>query len=313
MSILSQENTDLLRNLLKDHPLQLADPRQFHEIFQNELERIHNARFNYKSNLMLMNKDILKTFLNIKNKMIQQQTSQQQTSQQQTSQQQTSQQQTSQQQTSQQQTSQQQTSQQQTSQQQTRHREIHQNKNENIKMQIFEKGLKEKQQDFNNLMNKEKPKEIDFSDKRRESSLSQSDYDHNMTQREAELAKIMQSQQQNKSVEAWLKGETNAKPSTINLKIDHTSNVKLDAIPLQKQKKVRFQETVTNDNHVPNNIQEPDFFSKLKLKRNSGSTQNNNYKSMFEQMIDNQKLILEQLVNISERLKPKTTSKTIKL
>ena len=293
MSILSQENTDLLRNLLKDHPLQLADPRQFHEIFQNELERIHNARFNYKSNLMLMNKDILKTFLNIKNKMIQQQTSQQQTSQQQTSQQQTS--------------------QQQTSQQQTRHREIHQNKNENIKMQIFEKGLKEKQQDFNNLMNKEKPKEIDFSDKRRESSLSQSDYDHNMTQREAELAKIMQSQQQNKSVEAWLKGETNAKPSTINLKIDHTSNVKLDAIPLQKQKKVRFQETVTNDNHVPNNIQEPDFFSKLKLKRNSGSTQNNNYKSMFEQMIDNQKLILEQLVNISERLKPKTTSKTIKL
>ena len=44
-------------------------------------------------------------------------------------------------------------------------REIHPNKNENINMQIFEKSLKEKQQDFNNLMNKEKPKEIDFSDK----------------------------------------------------------------------------------------------------------------------------------------------------
>ena len=277
MSITSKENIDLLRNLLKDHPLQLADPRQFHEIFQNEMERIHNNRFHFKSNLMLMNKEILKTFLNIKNRMTQQQ----------------------------------QPPSRQTQPQQQQHREIQPNKNENINMQIFEKSLKEKQQDFNNLMNKEKPKEIDFSDKRHEPSISQSDYDYNMTQREAELVKIMQSQQQNKSVEAWLKGETNAKPSTINLKIDHTSNVKLDAIPLQKQKKVRFQETVTNDHPVPNNIPEPDFFSKLKLKKND--QQDNDYKSIFKQMIDNQKLILEQLTNISEHLKPKNSGKAIKL
>jgi hypothetical protein len=278
MSVTSKENIDLLRNLLKDHPLQLADPRQFHEIFQNEMERIHSNRFHFKSNLMLMNKEILKTFLNIKNRMIQQQQPPPRQSHQQPQQQ---------------------------------HRDIQPNKNENINMQIFEKSLKEKQQDFDNLMNKEKPKEIDFSDKRREPSISQSDYDYNMTQREAELVKIMQSQQQNKSVEAWLKGETNAKPSTINLKIDHTSNVKLDAIPLQKQKKVRFQETVTNDNPVPNNIPEPDFFSKLKLKKND--KQDNDYKSIFKQMIDNQKLILEQLTNISEHLKPKNSGKAIKL
>ena len=277
MSITSKENIDLLRNLLKDHPLQLADPRQFHEIFQNEMERIHNNRFHFKSNLMLMNKEILKTFLNIKNRMTQQQ----------------------------------QPPSRQTQPQQQQHRDIQPNKNENINMQIFEKSLKEKQQDFNNLMNKEKPKEIDFSDKRHEPSISQSDYVYNMTQREAELVKIMQSQQQNKSVEAWLKGETNAKPSTINLKIDHTSNVKLDAIPLQKQKKVRFQETVTNDHPVPNNIPEPDFFSKLKLKKND--QQDNDYKSIFKQMIDNQKLILEQLTNISEHLKPKNSGKAIKL
>ena len=277
MSITSKENIDLLRNLLKDHPLHLADPRQFHEIFQNEMERIHNNRFHFKSNLMLMNKEILKTFLNIKNRMTQQQ----------------------------------QPPSRQTQPQQQQHRDIQPNKNENINMQIFEKSLKEKQQDFNNLMNKEKPKEIDFSDKRHEPSISQSDYDYNMTQREAELVKIMQSQQQNKSVEAWLKGETNAKPSTINLKIDHTSNVKLDAIPLQKQKKVRFQETVTNDHPVPNNIPEPDFFSKLKLKKND--KQDNDYKSIFKQMIDNQKLILEQLTNISEHLKPKNSGKAIKL
>jgi len=110
--------------------------------------------------------------------------------------------------------------------------------------------------------------------------------------------------------EAWLNGETNSKPSTINLKIDHTSNVKLDAIPLQKPKKVRFQETVTNDNPEPN-IPEPDFFSKLKLKKND--RQDNDYKSIFKQMIDNQKLILEQLTNISEHLKPKNSGKAIKL
>jgi len=281
MSVTSKENADLLRNLLKDHPLQLADPRQFHEIFQNEMERIHSNRFHFKSNLMLMNKEILKTFLNIKNRMTQQQHTQQQPPSRQSHQQ-----------------------------PQQQHRDIQPNKNENINMQIFEKSLKEKQQDFDNLMNKEKPKEIDFSDKRRESSISQSDYDHNMTQREAELAKIMQSQQQNKSVEAWLNGETNSKPSTINLKIDHTSNVKLDAIPLQKPKKVRFQETVTNDNPEPN-IPEPDFFSKLKLKKND--RQDNDYKSIFKQMIDNQKLILEQLTNISEHLKPKNSGKAIKL
>ncbi len=286
MSVTSKENTDLLRNLLKDHPLQLADPRQFHEIFQNEMERIHSNRFHFKSNLMLMNKEILKTFLNIKNRMTQQQHTQQQHTQQQPPSRQSH-------------------------QPPPQHRDIQPNKNENINMQIFEKSLKEKQQDFDNLMNKEKPKEIDFSDKRRESSISQSDYDHNMTQREAELAKIMQSQQQNKSVEAWLNGETNSKPSTINLKIDHTSNVKLDAIPLQKPKKVRFQETVTNDNPVPNNIPEPDFFSKLKLKKND--QQDNDYKSIFKQMIDNQKLILEQLTNISEHLKPKNSGKAIKL
>ena len=78
MSITSKENTDLLRNLLKDHPLQLADPRQFHEIFRNEMERIHSNRFHFKSNLMLMNKEILKTFQSIKSEIMQQQQQQQQ-------------------------------------------------------------------------------------------------------------------------------------------------------------------------------------------------------------------------------------------
>jgi hypothetical protein len=292
MSITSQDNIDLLRNLLKEHPLLISDPIQFQSTFQNELERLHSKRFHYKSNLMLMNKDILKTFQNIKSTMIQQ--SSQQREQQQRGQQREQQQ-------REQQREQQQRGQQREQQPGQPQREIHPNKNENINLKIFEKGLKEKQTDFNNLMAKKKPKEIDFSDNPPEHPVSQSDYDYNMTQREAELAKIMQSQQQNKNVEAWLKGETNSKPSNINLKIDHNSKIKVDAIPLQKQKRVRFQE---------DDKAEPDFFSKLKLKDNAVP---DDYKSMFKQMIDNQKLILEQLQNISIHLKPKQDSIAIRL
>jgi hypothetical protein len=228
---------------------------------------------------MLMNKEILKTFQIIKGKMIQE-------------------------------SNRQQSAPSQTEQQSIQQREIHPNKNENINMKIFEKSLKEKQSDFNNLMNKEKPKEIDFTDKKADSIMSQSDFDHNMSQREAELAKIMQGQQQNKNVEAWLKGETNSKPSNVNLKIDHSSNVKLDAIQLQRQKRVRFQETTSEKgNEAPQGV---DFFSKLKLKKND-TTQDSDYKSMFKDMINNQKLILEQLKNISEQLKPKDSGKAIRL
>jgi len=232
-----------------------------------------------------MNKDILKTFQNIKSTMIQQreQQSSQQSSQQREQQ------------------SSQQREQQREQQPGQPQREIHPNKNENINLKIFEKGLKEKQTDFNNLMAKKKPKEIDFSDNPPEHPVSQSDYDYNMTQREAELAKIMQSQQQNKNVEAWLKGETNSKPSNINLKIDHNSKIKVDAIPLQKQKRVRFQE---------DDKAEPNFFSKLKLKDNAVP---DDYKSMLKQIIENQKLILEQLQNISIHLKPKHDSIAIRL
>jgi len=281
MSITSQDNTDLLKNLLKNHPLFLSNPGQFQSIFQNELERLHGNRFHYKSNLMLMNKVILKTFQNIKINMIQQQIKNNEQPGQSGQPGQPGQ--------------SGQPGQPGQSGQHHSYREIHPNKNENVNMKIFEKGLKEKQTDFNNLMAKKKPKEIDFSDNPPEQPVSQSDYDYNMTQREAELAKIMQSQQQNKNVEAWLKG---GNPTNINLKIDHNSKIKVDAIPLQKQKRVRFQE---------GDKAEPNFFSKLKLKNNTDNK--DDYKSMFKQMIDNQKLILEQLQNISSHLKPKGDSK----
>ena len=70
MSIASEDNIDLLRNLLKNHPLLISNPREFHFVFKKELERLHTNRFHFKSNLMAMNKELLKTFTDIKAEMM---------------------------------------------------------------------------------------------------------------------------------------------------------------------------------------------------------------------------------------------------
>ncbi len=258
MSIASEDNIELLRNLLKNHPLLISNPREFHFVFKKELERLHTNRFHYKSNLMVMNKELLKTFTDIKAEMMREH----------------------------------QEIRKQATQRLRKPREVHPNNNENVSLKIFEKSLEEKQRDFESLINKEKPKEIDFTDKASESSVTQNDYDFNMSQREAELAKIMQGQQKNKSVEAWLKGETNTKPDNINIKIDHSSNVKLDTISLNKEKRVRFKDDQKQQDTGT------DFFSKLKLKE---TEKQDNITPLLSQILDNQTMILEFLKTISSR------------
>ena len=263
MSIASEDNIELLRNLLKNHPLLISNPREFHFVFKKELERLHTNRFHYKSNLMTMNKELLKTFTDIKAEMM----------------------------------TEHQEVRKQAVQRQQKPREVHPNDNENVSLKIFEKSLEEKQRDFDNLMNKEKPKEIDFTDKTSESSFSQNDYDFNMSQREAELAKIMQGQQKNKNVEAWLKGKTSTKPDNVNIKIDHGSNVKIDTLSLNREKRVRFKE-----NNPKQEETGTDFFSKLKLKE---TEKQDNITPLLSQILDNQTMILQFLKTISNRLEEK--------
>ena len=70
MSIRSDENKKLLTTLLLEHPLLKRNPEHFRHILIQELERLHGDRFNYKSNLMLMNKEILRKFQSIANQML---------------------------------------------------------------------------------------------------------------------------------------------------------------------------------------------------------------------------------------------------
>ena len=76
------------------------------------------------------------------------------------------------------------------------------------KAKVFENKLKNQQDNFNKLINGEKPKEIDFSDKTEEAPIDSRMVDDTLQQRELELKKIMAQQAQNSnSATQWLKAE----------------------------------------------------------------------------------------------------------
>ena len=111
------------------------------------------------------------------------------------------------------------------------------------KAKVFENKLKNQQDNFNKLINGEKPKEIDFSDKTEEAPIDSRMVDDTLQQRELELKKIMAQQaQNNNSATEWLKAEETS--SSKHLKIDKTSNVKIesDIVKVQeKERRVRFE------------------------------------------------------------------------
>ena len=111
------------------------------------------------------------------------------------------------------------------------------------KAKVFENKLKNQQDNFNKLINGEKPKEIDFSDKTEEVPIDARMVDDTLQQRELELKKIMAQQaQNNNSATEWLKAEETS--SSKHLKIDKTSNVKIesDIVKVQeKERRVRFE------------------------------------------------------------------------
>lgn len=111
------------------------------------------------------------------------------------------------------------------------------------KAKVFENKLKNQQDNFNKLINGEKPKEIDFSDKTEEAPIDARMVDDTLQQRELELKKIMAQQaQNNNSATEWLKAEDTS--SSKHLKIDKTSNVKIesDIVKVQeKERRVRFE------------------------------------------------------------------------
>lgn len=268
MSVRSPENRQLLTNLLAKHPLRNIDAQSFENALDSELERIHNNRFKYKNNLLMMNKEILAIFQAIASNIMSQQ-------------------------------------QQQRRHQHQQHQRVRPG-NKVSKQDIFEHRLKEKQESFDKLIKKEAPKDIDFTDKQQDEPMQLNTLDSTMAQRERELNAIMQTQQKNQNAEAWIKGESAMKPeqnSVINLKIDKDSSIKLNPIEIKDQKpekRVTFKIEERSEQEQPKT---GDFFSKLKTKGASVKNDNfkdDSYKALFEKMIDNQLIMIKLLKGLNK-------------
>jgi len=108
------------------------------------------------------------------------------------------------------------------------------------KAQVFEKNLKAQQNNFNTLINKQKPPDIDFSDKTDDTPIDARMVDTTLQERERELKKIMAEYNPNEnSAKQWLTGES----TSTHLKIDDSSNIKIEPTVLtdEKERRVRFE------------------------------------------------------------------------
>ena len=172
MSVNSRENKELLWQLLSDHPFQKKNPRKFQSMLEYKVNEIQQNRFNFKNNLMSMNKEIIKHFANeiripVKDK-----------------------------------------------------------PDQLSKSEVFDSRMQEQKQNFDTLMHKEKPKEIDFSDKTEDAPVTDRMVTDTLQQRELELKKIMAQYNTNDEPSDWLKGESTSTEK--KLAIHESTKVKIN-------------------------------------------------------------------------------------
>ena len=292
MSITSKKNITMLRALLNEHPLLQINKDEFEVVFDREINRIHQNRFTYRSNLIDMNKELLKTFQRLSiqfkkeedNRIAQEKIEKQ-----------------------------------------TMHEKfLRQQRIEKRKAREeinFEQKLSDTRADFTKVMAGKRPEEIDFTEKVQDTPIKSNQIDLTMSQREAELAEIMNKQPKNKKVQEWLKtnnNNNNDSQNTINLKIDHSSNIPVNVDPIpgkpilkrkisreDTNRRVHFKVQEFPENNQKNNeeVTDLDFFQKLKLKneRNAESNIfNNEMKDILKNMCDNQLTIIEELKKLNK-------------
>ena len=66
----SNANKVLLAQILQNHPLASANSLQFQQLITQETNQIHRQRFQFHSDLTLMNKEVIKRITGIGKKMI---------------------------------------------------------------------------------------------------------------------------------------------------------------------------------------------------------------------------------------------------
>lgn len=284
MSITSEKNKSMLKGLLLEHPLLKLSEQEFNMVFEKEIRKLHQNRFNFRGNLIDMNKDLLKTFQKIGEDITKKE---------------------------------EQRKKQEKIKQQSVHQQFMNKRREEKKREQeainFEQQLSNTKAEFDKVMTGKRPQEIDFSDKIQDKPINSNQLNLTMSQREAELAEIMKQQSTNKNAKQWIQGDNNRKSNNddINIKIDHSSNIPVNIDPIpgkpnlknkitrnDTNRRVRFQIDESPNNNKKDNVSDLDFFQKLKLKNELNQQTNifnNEIKDILKTICDNQLTIIQEL------------------
>ena len=279
MSINSNENKKMLWDLLSPtFPENLSIHQRMKQFIDDISTTLHRDRFKYKSNIMQMNKILLSESKKYLTKCIQE-SNQNQKNIQRAGQMQ------------------------ERSMVNSRNYDKFTTKKEHTT--TFEKRLRDKQDKFNQLIDGKKPKAIDFSDKMdKPISTMNSLIDSTLAEREKELSSITSSYNK-KDVEKWLQNGGNIESTSTNISIKNEIKGILKPIEIGKeesQKRVTFEVKEKTSNEKSPTQETTTFFSRLKQRSNSSD------RELLQQIIENQKTLMEQNSTILKHLNKSNTA-----
>ena len=279
MSINSNENKKMLWDLLSPtFPENLSIHQRMKQFIDDISTTLHRDRFKYKSNIMQMNKILLSESKKYLTKCIQE-SNQNQKNIQRAGQMQ------------------------ERSMVNSRNYDKFTTKKEHTT--TFEKRLRDKQEKFNQLIDGKKPKAIDFSDKMdKPISTMNSLIDSTLAEREKELSSITSSYNK-KDVEKWLQNGGNIESTSTNISIKNEIKGILKPIEIGKeesQKRVTFEVKEKTSNEKTPAQETTTFFSRLKQRSNSSD------RELLQQIIENQKTLMEQNSTILKHLNKSNTA-----
>ena len=279
MSINSNENKKMLWDLLSPtFPENLSIHQRMKQFIDDISTTLHRDRFKYKSNIMQMNKILLSESKKYLTKCIQESNHNQKNIQRAGQMQERS-------------------------MVNSRNYDKFTTKKEHTT--TFEKRLRDKQEKFNQLIDGKKPKAIDFSDKMdKPISTMNSLIDSTLAEREKELSSITSSYNK-KDVEKWLQNGGNIESTSTNISIKNEIKGILKPIEIGKeesQKRVTFEVKEKTSNEKTPAQETTTFFSRLKQRSNSSD------RELLQQIIENQKTLMEQNSTILKHLNKSNTA-----
>jgi len=237
MDVRSDENKDILYQILIEHPLKNIDIDKFLETIDNQVYLIYQERFKFKNNLVEMNKEVIRRFSVMEkdiNKQRQKKTKQVKPK--------------------------------------RKPKKIRSSiktdrplPTQKEQKNVFDTKLKNRQDDFIKLVNPHKPEEINFKDPVENGELPS--LDTTLEAREKELRNAMRTYN-SESAAKWIGNNAVKK----NIKIEKNSSIKLN--PEIVRKKVSFKISEIKPQDTLDRNLNADFFLK-KLKKKEGANMNN--------------------------------------